>query len=182
MNPTVCSSGQRGMSSEFPSARLSQSTWEWRCPWGEYWIKHIPSLCCSRTDVQAAGREPNTWQEMNAVSLSCSSTELLVVHLCGFDESVACSAPLDMASVTEIRYPSNTQVDRKERRHSDQSQLSQRQEVMVQLRHAGKTHTKTHIIFLPSQDSSLFGHIHSFLKVHRNWGSEPWIQSILNQY
>lgn len=46
-----------------------------------------------------------------------SSTELLVVHLCGLDESVTCSALLDMNAVTESRYPSNTQVDVLEEPH-----------------------------------------------------------------
>lgn len=41
----------------------------------------------------------------------CSSTELLVVHLCSFDESEACTAMLDMNTVTGIRYPSDTQVN-----------------------------------------------------------------------
>lgn len=40
-----------------------------------------------------------------------SSTELLVVHLCRFDESAACSALMDIKTVTGIRYPSNTQVN-----------------------------------------------------------------------
>lgn len=39
---------------------------------------------------------------------SCSSTELLVVHLCRFDESAVCSSRLK--SVAGSRYPSNTQV------------------------------------------------------------------------
>ncbi|XP_045895442.1 myelin regulatory factor-like protein [Micropterus dolomieu] len=43
------------------------------------------------------------------VTLLINSTELLVVHLCSFDESAACSAPLDVNTVTESRYPSNTQ-------------------------------------------------------------------------
>ncbi|XP_040026184.2 myelin regulatory factor-like protein [Gasterosteus aculeatus] len=43
------------------------------------------------------------------VTLLMNSTELLVVHLCGLDESVTCSALLDMNAVTESRYPSNTQ-------------------------------------------------------------------------
>ncbi|KAK2859217.1 hypothetical protein Q5P01_003837 [Channa striata] len=43
------------------------------------------------------------------VTLLMNSTELLVVHLCSFDESAACSAPLDKRTVTGIRYPSNTQ-------------------------------------------------------------------------
>ncbi|XP_067437966.1 myelin regulatory factor-like protein [Thunnus thynnus] len=43
------------------------------------------------------------------VTLLMNSTELLVVHLCSFDESVACSAVLDINTVTGSRYPSNTQ-------------------------------------------------------------------------
>ncbi|XP_039996821.1 myelin regulatory factor-like protein [Xiphias gladius] len=43
------------------------------------------------------------------VTLLMNSTELLVVHLCGFDESAVCSALLDINTVTGIRYPSNTQ-------------------------------------------------------------------------
>lgn len=43
------------------------------------------------------------------VTLLMNSTELLVVHLCSYDETAACSSPLDVTSVTESRYPSNTQ-------------------------------------------------------------------------
>ncbi|XP_056131699.1 myelin regulatory factor-like protein [Lampris incognitus] len=43
------------------------------------------------------------------VTLIMNSTELLVVHLCSFDESAACSALLDMDTITGTRYPSNTQ-------------------------------------------------------------------------
>ncbi|XP_030296424.1 myelin regulatory factor-like protein [Sparus aurata] len=43
------------------------------------------------------------------VTLLMNSTELLVVHLCSFDESAACSARLDMNTITGMRYPSNTQ-------------------------------------------------------------------------
>ncbi|CAK6983302.1 myelin regulatory factor-like protein, partial [Scomber scombrus] len=37
------------------------------------------------------------------------STELLVVHLCSFDESAACSSLLDINTVAGSRYMSNTQ-------------------------------------------------------------------------
>ncbi|XP_029351538.1 myelin regulatory factor-like protein [Echeneis naucrates] len=43
------------------------------------------------------------------VTLLMNSTELLVVHLCGFDESAVCSALLDIETVSGSRYPSNTQ-------------------------------------------------------------------------
>ncbi|KAM6961535.1 LOW QUALITY PROTEIN: myelin regulatory factor-like protein [Tautogolabrus adspersus] len=43
------------------------------------------------------------------VTLLMNSTELLVVHLCRFDESAACSTLLDINTVTGSRYPSNTQ-------------------------------------------------------------------------
>ncbi|XP_040886145.1 myelin regulatory factor-like protein [Toxotes jaculatrix] len=43
------------------------------------------------------------------VTLLMNSTELLVVHLCSFDESATCSALLDINTVTGSRYPSNTQ-------------------------------------------------------------------------
>ncbi|XP_071357816.1 myelin regulatory factor-like protein isoform X2 [Trachinotus anak] len=43
------------------------------------------------------------------VTLLMNSSELLVVHLCGFDELAACSARLDIDTVTGSRYPSNTQ-------------------------------------------------------------------------
>nr|XP_046235367.1 myelin regulatory factor-like protein [Scatophagus argus] len=43
------------------------------------------------------------------VTLLMNSTELLVVHLCSFDESAACSALLDVNTVTGSRYASNTQ-------------------------------------------------------------------------
>ncbi|XP_031158359.2 myelin regulatory factor-like protein isoform X2 [Sander lucioperca] len=43
------------------------------------------------------------------VTLLMNSTELLVVHLCSFDESETCSAVLDMNTVTWSKYPSNTQ-------------------------------------------------------------------------
>ncbi|XP_051249027.1 myelin regulatory factor-like protein [Dicentrarchus labrax] len=43
------------------------------------------------------------------VTLIMNSTELLVVHLCSFDESASCSALLDINTVTGTRYPSNTQ-------------------------------------------------------------------------
>ncbi|XP_070785345.1 myelin regulatory factor-like protein [Enoplosus armatus] len=43
------------------------------------------------------------------VTLLMNCTELLVVHLCGLDESAACSALLDINTVAESRYPSNTQ-------------------------------------------------------------------------
>ncbi|XP_018558329.1 myelin regulatory factor-like protein [Lates calcarifer] len=43
------------------------------------------------------------------VTLIMNSTELLVVHLCDFDESAACSALLDINTVTGSRYPPNTQ-------------------------------------------------------------------------
>lgn len=43
------------------------------------------------------------------ITLIMNSTELLVVHLCGFDESAACSTLLDVTSVTGSSYPSNTQ-------------------------------------------------------------------------
>lgn len=170
MNPTVCSSGQKGMSSEFPSARRSQSIWEWRCPWSEYWRTGR----FFRLYFESVWKL-NTWQEMNTVLLLlCSSTELLVVHLCGFDESAACSALLDITSVTEIRYPSDTQVDRKERWHSDQSQLSDRQEVIVQLRHIK---TQTHIIFLFWKTFPSFSvtstHFWRFTETVQFGGSEP---------
>uniref|UniRef100_A0A3Q1JST3 Uncharacterized protein n=1 Tax=Anabas testudineus TaxID=64144 RepID=A0A3Q1JST3_ANATE len=45
------------------------------------------------------------------ITLLMNSTELLVVYLCRFDESVACSTLLDKNTVTESRYPSNTQVN-----------------------------------------------------------------------
>lgn len=43
------------------------------------------------------------------ITLLMNSTELLVVHLCHFDESAACSTRLDMNTVTGGRYPTNTQ-------------------------------------------------------------------------
>lgn len=43
------------------------------------------------------------------ITLLMNSTELLVVHLCHFDESAACSARLDMNTVTGSAYPTNTQ-------------------------------------------------------------------------
>ncbi|XP_068163357.1 myelin regulatory factor-like protein [Antennarius striatus] len=43
------------------------------------------------------------------ITLIMNSTELLVVHLCDFDESLACSAPLDIDSAPGSPYPSNTQ-------------------------------------------------------------------------
>lgn len=43
------------------------------------------------------------------VTLLMNSTELLVVHLCSFDESASCSSLVDLNSVTDSRYPSNTQ-------------------------------------------------------------------------
>ncbi|XP_034719987.1 myelin regulatory factor-like protein [Etheostoma cragini] len=43
------------------------------------------------------------------VTLLMNSTELLVVHLCSFDESEACSSLLDLDPVTWSKYPSNTQ-------------------------------------------------------------------------
>ncbi|XP_049893806.1 myelin regulatory factor-like protein [Epinephelus moara] len=43
------------------------------------------------------------------VTLVMNSTEVLVVHLCSLDESTACSAMLDIDTVTGSRYPSNTQ-------------------------------------------------------------------------
>ncbi|XP_051813913.1 myelin regulatory factor-like protein [Acanthochromis polyacanthus] len=43
------------------------------------------------------------------VTLIMNSTELLVVHLCSFDESVSCSSLMDKNTVTGSRYPSNTQ-------------------------------------------------------------------------
>lgn len=43
------------------------------------------------------------------ITLLMNSTELLVVHLCNFDESAACSVRLDMNTVTGSRYPTNTQ-------------------------------------------------------------------------
>ncbi|KAM4615579.1 myelin regulatory factor-like protein [Polymixia lowei] len=43
------------------------------------------------------------------ITLLMNSTELLVVHLCSFDESASCSALLDIDPVTTSRYPSNTQ-------------------------------------------------------------------------
>ncbi|XP_047430695.1 myelin regulatory factor-like protein [Mugil cephalus] len=43
------------------------------------------------------------------ITLQMNSTELLVVHLCSFDESVSCSALLDVNTVTENIYPLNTQ-------------------------------------------------------------------------
>ncbi|XP_034019074.1 myelin regulatory factor-like protein [Thalassophryne amazonica] len=43
------------------------------------------------------------------VTLTMNSTELLVVYLCGLDESAECSALLDINTVTGTRYPSNTQ-------------------------------------------------------------------------
>ncbi|KAG7458344.1 myelin regulatory factor [Solea senegalensis] len=51
------------------------------------------------------------------VTLLMNSTELLVVHLCGFDESAACSALLDMNTVTGSTYPSNTQGEHEWRLH-----------------------------------------------------------------
>ncbi|XP_028255701.1 myelin regulatory factor-like protein isoform X2 [Parambassis ranga] len=43
------------------------------------------------------------------VTLLMNSTELLVVHLCSFDETSSCSTLLDMNTETGSRYPSNTQ-------------------------------------------------------------------------
>ncbi|XP_072310921.1 myelin regulatory factor-like protein [Eucyclogobius newberryi] len=43
------------------------------------------------------------------ITLVMNSTELLVVHLCHFDESAACSEKLDINTVTGTRYLSNTQ-------------------------------------------------------------------------
>ncbi|XP_034433616.1 myelin regulatory factor-like protein [Hippoglossus hippoglossus] len=43
------------------------------------------------------------------VTLLMNSTELLVVYLCSFDESAACSALLDKNTLTGSRYPSNSQ-------------------------------------------------------------------------
>uniref|UniRef100_A0A673A5A3 Myelin regulatory factor like n=1 Tax=Sphaeramia orbicularis TaxID=375764 RepID=A0A673A5A3_9TELE len=43
------------------------------------------------------------------VTLLMNSTELLVVHLCSFDESAVCSARLDPNTVTGTTYASNTQ-------------------------------------------------------------------------
>ncbi|XP_029969911.1 myelin regulatory factor-like protein [Salarias fasciatus] len=43
------------------------------------------------------------------VTLLMNSTELLVVHLCSFDETLSCSSLVDFTSVTDSRYPSNTQ-------------------------------------------------------------------------
>ncbi|XP_062299871.1 myelin regulatory factor-like protein [Scomber scombrus] len=43
------------------------------------------------------------------VTLLMNSTELLVVHLCSFDESAACSSLLDINTVAGSRYMSNTQ-------------------------------------------------------------------------
>ncbi|XP_023275464.1 myelin regulatory factor-like protein [Seriola lalandi dorsalis] len=43
------------------------------------------------------------------VTLLMNSTELLVVHLCSFDESAACSSLLDVNTVTGSVYPLNTQ-------------------------------------------------------------------------
>ncbi|CAL9682674.1 unnamed protein product [Knipowitschia caucasica] len=43
------------------------------------------------------------------ITLLMNSTELLVVHLCHFDESAACSSRIDLNTVTGTRYPTNTQ-------------------------------------------------------------------------
>ncbi|KAK7896773.1 hypothetical protein WMY93_022098 [Mugilogobius chulae] len=43
------------------------------------------------------------------ITLLMNSTELLVVHLCNFDESSDCSTRLDLKTVTGSTYPSNTQ-------------------------------------------------------------------------
>lgn len=43
------------------------------------------------------------------ITLLMNSTELLVVHLCHFDESASCSTRLDLNTVTGSRYPTNTQ-------------------------------------------------------------------------
>ncbi|XP_041636371.1 myelin regulatory factor-like protein [Cheilinus undulatus] len=43
------------------------------------------------------------------ITLLMNSTELLVVHLCKFDESTSCSTLMDINTVTGSRYPSNTQ-------------------------------------------------------------------------
>ncbi|CAJ1054657.1 myelin regulatory factor-like protein [Xyrichtys novacula] len=43
------------------------------------------------------------------ITLLMNSTELLVVHLCSFDESEVCSALMDINMVPGSRYPSNTQ-------------------------------------------------------------------------
>lgn len=43
------------------------------------------------------------------VTLLMNSTEELVVHLCSFDESTVCSAQVDISTVSDSRYPSNTQ-------------------------------------------------------------------------
>ncbi|KAM4570047.1 myelin regulatory factor-like protein [Odontesthes bonariensis] len=43
------------------------------------------------------------------VTLLMNSTELLVVHLCGLDESTSCTSLLDVNEVSGSRYPSNTQ-------------------------------------------------------------------------
>lgn len=43
------------------------------------------------------------------ITLLMNCTELLVVHLCSFDESASCSTLLDINTVTGSRYPTNTQ-------------------------------------------------------------------------
>ncbi|XP_033845515.1 myelin regulatory factor-like protein isoform X1 [Periophthalmus magnuspinnatus] len=43
------------------------------------------------------------------ITLLMNSTELLVVHLCYFDESAPCTSRLDINTVTGSQYPSNTQ-------------------------------------------------------------------------
>ncbi|CAN9508219.1 unnamed protein product [Ophioblennius macclurei] len=43
------------------------------------------------------------------VTLLMNSTELLVVHLCAFEESVTCSSLMDFNSLEDSRYPSDTQ-------------------------------------------------------------------------
>lgn len=43
------------------------------------------------------------------ITLLMNSTELLVVHLCHFDESAACSTRIDINTVTGTRYATNTQ-------------------------------------------------------------------------
>lgn len=111
-------SGRVDSSSEFPSASLFQSTWESLCSWSESLnqLPTFPQILVWHHQVEVLIKfffilfYDSWWYVMIELFL-CSSSELLVVHLCSFDESATCSAVMDINTDTGSRYPSNTQVD-----------------------------------------------------------------------
>lgn len=86
------------------------NTMKLKCSYQMKWLVEHENANISQLTVWVNWADRSCFEVIVSVFFG-SSTELLVVHLCKFDESAACSALLDINTVTGIRYPSNTQVN-----------------------------------------------------------------------